>query len=67
MAHLAGIKTITDAKGKARYLQIDLKKYGNSELLEDFLDRLIIEATKDEPTTAWEDIKKRLDTKHGIK
>ena len=47
---LAGIKYTKDATGRNRYVRIDLEKYGENQLLEDFLDGLEVMAQKGEPT-----------------
>ncbi|MDR2680474.1 MAG: hypothetical protein LBC47_06655 [Tannerella sp.] len=44
MKQLEGIKYTKDATGHNRYVRIDLNRYGNHELLEDFLDGLEAEA-----------------------
>ena len=62
---LSGIKFLNDSKGYPKSVVIDLKKHG--EDLEDFLDALIIDARKNEPIVPWEEVKKRLNKKHGIK
>ena len=63
----AWIKYENDARGVRRYVRIDLKKHGNSELLEEFLDGLEAESLKEEPTIPWEEAKLRLNKIHDIK
>lgn len=67
MAHVAGIKYETDARGAKRYVRIDLKKFGNNQLLEDFLDGMDVEKRKGEETVPLEDVVKRLNKKQDIK
>lgn len=64
---ISGIKFETDTKGLPKFVRIDLKKYGNNELLEDFLDSIEIEKRKDEDEIPWEEVKKKLNKTHGIK
>ena len=66
MEPIAGLDYEIDAKGIYRKVIIDLKNHGDNEALEDFLDGLDALSTMNEPTTSWEDIKKRMDKKHGI-
>ncbi|MDD4967859.1 MAG: hypothetical protein PHT07_00360 [Paludibacter sp.] len=67
MAQIAGIKYETDARGTKRFVRIDLKKYGNSPLLEDFLDSVDIEKRKGEETVPLEEVIERLNKKSGKK
>lgn len=67
MAKVAGITVEKDVKGVPRYVRIDLRKHGNNELLEDFLDVQDANARMDEPTTPWEEVRKKLTKKHGLK
>lgn len=74
MARIAGIQTQNNpATGKVKKLIIDvpklLKNPGVSEALENLIDVLALQAIKDrnEPGRPWEDVKKELDKKHGIK
>lgn len=60
MARVAGIKYEIDSHGVKRFVRIDLKKYGNNQLLEDFLDGMDIEKRKGEETVPLEDVIKRL-------
>lgn len=64
---IAGIKYEKNIRGVNTHVRIDLKRYGNNELLEDFLDGMEAQQAKNEPTTPWEDVKKRLNKIHGIK
>ena len=48
MEAIAGIKYTKNSKLKKHYVRIDLDMYGENELLEDFLDLLEIEATKND-------------------
>jgi hypothetical protein len=63
MAQVAGIKYETDARGSKRFVRIDLKKYGNNELLEDFLDSMDVEKRKGEQTVPLEEVLNRLNKK----
>jgi len=63
MARVAGIKYETDSNGAKRYVRIDLKKYGNNQLLEDFLDSTDVEKRKGEETVSLEDVIKKLNNK----
>ena len=63
MARVAGIKYETDSRGAKRFVRIDLKKYGNNQLLEDFLDGMDIEKRKGEETVPLEDVIKKLNRK----
>ena len=64
---IAGIKYETDARGKRRFVRIDLKRFGKNKLLEDFLDGMEAESRKDEPSVPWQEAKVRLNKKYGIK
>ena len=55
---MTGIQYITNDKGEKTAAVIDLKKHG--ELMEDFLDLLVCEQRKDEPTIPWEQVKAEL-------
>ena len=48
METTAGIKYTKDSKGNKRYVRVDLDIHGENQLLEDFLDLLDIEASKNE-------------------
>lgn len=67
MAKISGITVEKDVKGTPRYVRIDLRKHGNDELLEDFLDIQAANAVADEPTTPWSEVRKKLIKKHGLK
>ena len=67
MSKISGITTKKDYKGSPRYIRIDLRKHGNNEMLQDFLDVQDAEARRNENTVPWEDVKKKLDKKHGLK
>jgi hypothetical protein len=66
MGQLQGVKYTKDASGYNRYVRIDLQRYGNDELLEDFLDRIDIEARKDEPTVPFEEVVARENKRRGL-
>ena len=63
MARVAGIKYETDSSGAKRYVRIDLKKYGNNQLLEDFLDSMDVEKRKGEESISLEEVIKKLNKK----
>lgn len=67
MSKIAGITTQTDHRGREVSVNINMRKHGNNELLEDFLDGQIVEARCGEETTPWSEVKAKLDKKHGIK
>ena len=46
METMAGIKYTKDSNGNKRYVRVDLDMYGENQLLEDFLDLIEIEASK---------------------
>jgi len=58
---LAGIKYTKDVSGHNRYVQIDLEKYGENQLLEDFLDGLEAMACKEEETVSLDEFNKHID------
>ena len=64
---MTGITIEKSTSGTPRYMRIDLRRFGNNPLIEDFIDNQIIEMRKDEEVIPWEDVKKKLDKKHGIK
>jgi hypothetical protein len=66
MKQLEGIKYTKDATGYNRYVRIDLKQYGNDELLEDFLDSIDIAARKEEPTVPFEEVLARENKRRGL-
>ena len=63
---VAGIKYTKDALGRNRYVRIDLEKYGEHQLIEDFLDLLDIEARKGEPTYPFEEVIARENKRRGL-
>jgi len=63
MENLAGVKYIKDSNGFNRYLRIDLKKYSDNQLIDDFLDALEIMAKKDEETISLEELNQYIDSK----
>lgn len=50
---MKGIQFLVDDNNKKTAVQIDLNIYG--ELWEDFYDALLVELTKNEPTTTFDD------------
>ena len=67
MARTPGITIEKDTHGHARYARIDLRKHGNNELIEDFLDGQLAESRRGDETIPWNEVKIELDKKHGIK
>ena len=63
--NLPGIKTEYTAKGNIKRVIID--GTADSELVEDILDMIAIEAGKDDECYPLEDVIAELDKKHGIK
>ena len=60
---LAGIEYMKDTTGRNRYVRIDLEKYGENQLLEDFLDGLEAMARKDEETISLDEFNRYIDDK----
>jgi len=61
---MKGVNYITNDKNHKTAVVIDLKKLENyNDLIEDLFDVIIAEARKDEPSIAWEEIKKKLKKK----
>jgi hypothetical protein len=61
---MKGVRYITDSKNRKKSVVIDLKtieKY--EENIEDLFDVIIAESRKDEPSVAWEEVKKKLKNK----
>ena len=61
---MKGISYITDSKNSKKAVVIDFKtieKY--DENLEDLFDVILAEARKDEPSSSWDDVKKKLKSK----
>ncbi len=58
---MKGISIIHDETRKKRYVQIDMDLIENDrELLEDYLDALLIESRKNEPSIPLEKFEERL-------
>ncbi len=55
MAKTNGITIEKDIKGIPRYVRIDLRKHGDNELLEEFLDVQAAKARMDEPTMSFDE------------
>ena len=60
---LTGIKYTKDATGRNRYVRIDLEKYGENQMLEDFLDGLEAMVQKKEESVSLDDFNKYIDTR----
>ena len=63
MSGVTGIRFEQDASGITRYARIDLRRYGNNELLEDFFDSLEMDARENDETVPWEEVRTELDKK----
>jgi hypothetical protein len=64
---MKGVSYITDDKKRKKAVVIDLKtlkKY--DEQIEDLFDSIVAEARRDEPSSSWEDVKKRLKKKKKL-
>ena len=61
-----GIKYTKDVAGRNRYVQIDLEKYGENQLLEDFLDGVEAMAFKEEETVSLDEFNKYIDERINI-
>ncbi len=58
---MKGISLIHDETKKKRYVQIDLDLIGSKRgEVDDYLDLLLIESRKDEPTVPFEEVEKRI-------
>jgi hypothetical protein len=58
---MKGVSIIYNETKKKRYLQIELELISSKRgEVDDLLDRLLIEARKDEPTVPFEVVEKRL-------
>jgi len=58
---LTGIKYTKDAAGHNRYVRIDLEKYRENQLLEDFLDGFEAMAQKKEESVSLDDFNRYID------
>ena len=58
---IEGIKYTKDAAGRNRYVRIDLEKYGENQLLEDFLDGLEALACKGEETISLDEFNRYIE------
>jgi hypothetical protein len=66
MEQLTGIEYEKDATGRTRYIRVDIDKYGENELLENFLDMLDVEARKKEPVFPFEEVIARENIRRGL-
>ena len=55
---MKGVQFLVNADGTKTAVQIDLRRHG--ELWEDFYDRTVAEARRDEPRESLESVKQRL-------
>jgi len=58
---IAGIKYDKNVRGIPTHVRIDLKRYGNNELLEDFLDGMEAENLRGGETITLDEFKKHMD------
>jgi len=58
-----GVKYRKDTMGRNRYLQIDLEKHGNNQLIEDFLDMLSIDESEGNETVSLDEFNRYVDEK----
>ena len=66
MTQVAGLKIEKYSSGKIKSVTVDMKRWGY--LMEDVLDAIQIDKAKASNDYApWEDVKKKLNKKHGIK
>lgn len=65
MSITKGIKIIKDSKGNINSVAFSMRHH--KEMLQDYLDLLEAQKRKDEPTKQWDEVKAKLDKKHGIK
>jgi len=61
---MEGIDYVTDARGRKKAVQIDLKKHG--DLWEDFHDAMVARSRENEPRESYESIKERLRQKNRL-
>ncbi|GAB6011749.1 hypothetical protein [Viscerimonas tarda] len=66
MGRIAGVKYDTDVRGKRRKVTIDLNRYGDNEVLSDFLDGLDAMEEMDKEGIPWSLVKERECKKRGI-
>jgi hypothetical protein len=63
-SRMKGIRIIHDETKKKRYLQIDMELIGSKRgEIDDYLDLLLIEERKDEPTVQFEVVEKLLSSR----
>ncbi len=66
MGRLAGVKLEKDENGKVKKVTLDMKHH--ARFVEDYLDRLKIEAAKKNADyVEWDVVKAELNKKHGIR
>ncbi len=64
---VAGIKYEKNVRGVATHVRIDLKRYGNNELLEDFLDGLEAESLRGGETITLDELIQSQNKKRNLK
>ena len=57
----SGITMEKDHKGRERYVRIDLKKHGDNELLEDFLDLQEAKSRKGDEIISLQEFRESMD------
>ncbi|MDR1023159.1 MAG: hypothetical protein LBL94_07825 [Prevotellaceae bacterium] len=60
---IAGIKYTKDMSGRNRYVHIDLDRYGENQLLEDFLDGLEVMCHKEKEVVSLDEFNRYIDDK----
>ena len=65
MSRIAGVTVYRSKTGRVNKITLTSRRW--SHLIEDVLDRITVENSKDKKETDWELVKKKLDKKHGIK
>ncbi len=61
---MKGVQFLVDENWETTSLLIDVHEV--SEEWQDFIDGIIAESRKDEPTTPWKDFEAELDKKNGL-
>ncbi len=56
-SQMRGIDYVTDARGRKKAVQIDLRKHG--DLWEDFHDAMVVHSRRNEPRVSFESVMER--------
>jgi hypothetical protein len=69
MARIAGVSFDKTSRGDIKKVTFDLSKLDDEsvEIIEDAIDKIIASERRNDETVPWEQVKKELDRKHGIK